>query len=148
MLFYPTCTTTRLPGKHPPKPLSAYNIYFCIESKRLQERRRCREKYFAIVGQTGEQDKRLNGFSKRKNATLSVIGKRWKDYEEKTRLYFEEQGRERLKEYFDLLAVSNAEEMLLILRGRKALILRALNAALTKCYQKDVVQKEIVWLLE
>ena len=75
-------------------------------------------------------------------------GKRWKDYKEQVRSYYEHQGRENLKKYFDLLAVSNADERLFLQRERKLLVLRALDAAVKTCCQKDVVHREIVRLLE
>lgn len=140
-------TTKTWTGEHPPKPLSAYNVYFRLESRRLQDRERCREKYLSVLGQTKKRDEKSNGFTKRKNATL-VIGKRWKDYKEQVRSYYEHQGRENLKKYFDLLAVSNADERLFLQRERKLLVLRALDAAVKTCCQKDVVHREIVRLLE
>ena len=143
----PWPTTTTWTGEHPPKPLSAYNVYFRLESRRLQERERCLKKYFSIVGQTKRIDKKLDRFKKRNNATL-VIGKKWKEYEEQTRSYYEHHGRENFEKYLHLLAVSNADERLFLLRQRKFLIFRALDAAVKTCCQKDVVCREMVWLME
>ena len=140
-------TTGTWTGEHPPKPLSAYNVYFRLESRRLQDRERCREKYLSVLGQTKKKDEKLKGSTERKNATL-VIGKKWKGYKEQTRSYYEHQGRENLEKYFDLLAVSNADERLFLQRERKLLVLRALDAAVKTCCQKDVVHREMVWLLE
>ena len=140
-------TTARWTGEHPPKPLSAYNVYFRLESRRLQDRERCREKYLSVLGQTKKRDRKFNGFTKRKNATL-VIGKKWKEYKEQTRSYYKHQGRENLEKYFDLLAVSNADERFFLQRERKLSIFRAFDFAVKTCCQKDAVHKEIVWLLE
>ena len=126
-------------GEHPPKPLSAYNVYFRRESRSLQNRERCGEKYLSIIRQMKKKDEKLRGCTKRNNATV-VIGKKWKDYKEQSRLYYEHQGRENLEKYFDLLAVSNADERLFLQRERKLLVLRALDAAVKTCCQKDVVQ--------
>ena len=140
-------TTGKWTGEHPPKPLSAYNVYFRLESRRLQDRERCREKYLSVLGQTKKRDKKFNGFTQRKNATL-VIAKKWKNCKQQTRSYYEHQGKENLEKYFDLLAVSNVDERLFLQRERKLLVLRALDAAVKTCCQKDVVHREIVCLLQ
>ena len=140
-------TTGAWTGEHPPKPLSAYNVYFRRESRSLQDRERCRKKYLSIIRQMKKKDEKLKACTKRNNATV-VIGKKWKDYKEQSRLYYEHQGRENLEKYFDLLAVSNADERFFLQRQSKLLILGALDNVVKTCCQKDVVHKEIVWLLE
>ena len=134
--------------EQPSRPLSAYNFYFSLESRRLQDRERCREKFLSVVGQTKKRVKTLNGFTKRKNATL-VVRKKWKDYKEQTRsYYFEHKGRENIEKYFDFLAVSNADKRLFLMRERKSIILRALHAAVKTSFQMRVYQEERVWFLE
>ena len=81
---------------HPPKPMSAYNLFFRSESKRLRDRERCRAKLISLVERKGLRH--LVAKRERPNTTL-LIANKWKKNEKYVKLYFEAQGKEMLEEY-------------------------------------------------
>ena len=87
-------------------PLSAYNIFFRFQSKRLREKERCRDK---IISHFARKSHLLKfGAKERPNATL-LIAQQWKTNGKDVRSYFESQRKELLKEYTNEVAMSAAK---------------------------------------
>ena len=132
--------------RHPAKPLSAYNIFFRSESKRLRDKERCRAKLISLVERKGLRH--LGAKRERPNTTL-LIANKWKKKEKNVKLYFEAQGKERLEEYRRSVAIFEAKKDVfidmeqLLFTADESTILR-----LPECRsQKEVSHREITRLL-
>ena len=90
----------------PTKPLTAYNIFFRFQSKRLREKERCRDRIISHFARKGHLLK--FGVKERPNATL-LIAEQWKTSGKDVRSYFESQRKELLKDYSNEVAISAAK---------------------------------------
>ena len=85
----------------PKKPMSAYNIFFRFESKRLRDKERCRTKFLSLLQVRDPSHVRFfcsAGVGERQNATQS-IARKWKEHKEDLLVYFDTQGKELLDDY-------------------------------------------------
>ena len=102
-------------GGQPKKPMSAYNIFFRSESKRLRDKERCRTKFVSLIQEKNPSYMRLicaAGVGERQNATKS-IARKWKEHKQDFVVYFDTQGKELLDDYRTQAEISEASKVFL-----------------------------------
>ena len=100
---------------HPKKPMSAYNIFFRSESKRLRDKERSRAKFMSLIQEKDPSYMRMicaAGIGERQNATQS-IARKWKDHKEDFVGYFDTQGKELLDDYRKQIEIFEASQVFL-----------------------------------
>ena len=77
----------------PPKPISAYNIFFRLECRRIREREKCRQNVISRL-LVEEGNDLGGGIKKGKQSASSFIGGKWRKKGKGFKLYFELQRKE------------------------------------------------------
>ena len=111
----------------PPKPISAYNISFRLESRRIREREKCRQKVISrlLRVERGNQNILRVGVEKKKSAS-SFIGGKWRTKGKAFKLYFELQGKEIAQSHMMRSAVFEAEKYFTCVQKTMVLVATAL----------------------